>query len=391
MKPNQTLITLICLMYVGLLSSSWAQQRPNPVVSPEILPDNSVIFRIKAPNAKSVRLFGTWLKDLRNTIEMMPNDSSVFETKVGPLPVDMYEYRFIVDGIPILDPVNTIATRDGSYIESRLVLPGPLTELYDVQPVPHGVLSAVWYPSPTIGMDRRMEIYTPPGYEKSGKKYPVLYLFHGAGGDEEGWVSRGRTNYILDNLIAAGKAVPMIVVITNGVPSVAAAPGERPAFAKAAPNGPTGVQAMTSGKFEASLIKDVIPFVEANYRVIADPAHRAIAGLSMGGYHTQQITNANPTTFSYIGVMSMGLFDGPNARNYNKEEHIKLLNALKQAKPKLYWIGCGKDDFLYDSVTRLRALYDQIGLPYTYRESEGGHTWVNWRLYLTELAPKLFR
>ena len=135
----------------------------------------------------------------------------------------------------------------------------------------------------------------------------------------------------------------------------------------------------------------MIPFVEANYRVIADPAHRAIAGLSMGGYHTQQITNANPGTFSYIGVMSMGLFDGPNARNYNKEEHIKQLNALKQAKPKLYWIGCGKDDFLYASVTKLRALYDQIGLPYTYRESEGGHTWVNWRLYLTELAPKLFK
>ncbi|WP_040762438.1 esterase [Spirosoma panaciterrae] len=380
--------TLIFLLYVGLMGSSWAQQRPNPVVSPEILPDNSVIFRIKAPSAKSVRLFGTWLKDLRNTVEMTPKDSSVFEAKVGPLPADMYEYRFIVDGIPILDPVNTIATRDGSYIESRLMLPGPLTQLYDVQSVPHGVLSAVWYPSPTIGMDRRMEIYTPPGYEKSGKKYPVLYLFHGAGGDEEGWVSRGRTNYILDNLIAAGKAEPMIVVITNGVPSVAGAPGERPAFAKPATN---GVQAMTSGKFEESLMKDVIPFVEANYRVMADPAHRAIAGLSMGGYHTQQITNANPGTFSYIGVMSMGLFDGPNARNYNRAEHIKQLNALKQAKPKLYWIGCGKDDFLFESVTKLRALYDQVGLPYTYRESDGGHTWVNWRLYLTELAPKLFR
>ncbi len=148
---------------------------------------------------------------------------------------------------------------------------------------------------------------------------------------------------------------------------------------------------MTSGKFETSLIKDVIPYVEANYRVMADPAHRAIAGLSMGGYHTQQITNANPGTFDYIGVMSMGVFDGPMSRNYNKEEHIKQLQALKQAKPKLYWIACGKDDFLYDGVTRLRALYDQVGLPYTYRESEGGHTWVNWRLYLTELAPKLFQ
>ena len=381
---------LVCLLCLAQSIFSQAQQRPNPVVSPELLVDNSVIFRLRAPNAKSVRLIGTWLKDLRNTIEMTRGDSSIFEAKVGPLPADMYEYRFIVDGIPILDPANNVATRDGSIIESRLILPGPLTQLYDVQKVPHGVLSAVWYPSPTTGMDRRMEIYTPPGYEKSGKKYPVLYLFHGGGGDEEGWISRGRTNYILDNLIATGKAQPMLVVMTNGVPNVAAAPGERPAFAKAAPGEPVGIQSMTSGKFETSLINDVIPYIEANYRVIPDPAHRAIAGLSMGGYHTQQITNANPGMFAYIGVMSMGLFDGPMARNYSREEHIKQLTALKQAKPKLYWVACGKDDFLYEGVTRLRALYDQVGLPYTYRESGGGHTWVNWRLYLTELTPQLF-
>lgn len=391
MKNNRIIIGLVFLMSIVYATASSAQQRANTVVSPEIGADNSVIFRIKAPNAKSVRLIGTWLKDLRNTIELTRGDSSVFETKVGPLPADMYEYRFIVDGIPMLDPANNVATRDGSIIESRLILPGPQTKLYDAQPVPHGVLSSVWYPSQTIGMDRRMKIYTPPGYQKSNKKYPVLYLFHGGGGDEEGWISRGRTNYILDNLIAAGKAQPMIVVMTNGVPSVAAAPGERPVFTASASNAPAGIQAMTSGKFETSLIKDVIPYVEANYRVMADPAHRAIAGLSMGGYHTQQITNANPGTFDYIGVMSMGVFDGPMSRNYNKEEHIKQLQALKQAKPKLYWIACGKDDFLYDGVTRLRALYDQVGLPYTYRESEGGHTWVNWRLYLTELAPKLFQ
>ncbi|MDB5241258.1 MAG: esterase, partial [Spirosoma sp.] len=349
MENNRPFTSLVCLLFLLVsVTASWAQQRPNTVLSPEIGADNSVIFRLKAPNAKSVRLIGTWLKDLRNTIELPRGDSSVFETKVGPLPADMYEYRFIVDGIPILDPANNVATRDGSIIESRLILPGPQTKLYDAQPVPHGVLSSVWYPSPTIGMDRRMEIYTPPGYQKSNKKYPVLYLFHGGGGDEEGWISRGRTNYILDNLIAAGKAQPMIVVMTNGVPSVAAAPGERPVFTASAANAPAGIQAMTSGQFETSLIKDVIPYVEANYRVIGDRAQRAIAGLSMGGYHTQQITNANPGTFDYIGVMSMGVFDGPMARNYNREGHIKQLNALKLAKPKLYWIACGKDDFLYE-------------------------------------------
>lgn len=391
MKKYSLLLCFAYLACFALPTLSLAQQQSAAVVSPEVLADNSVIFRLKAPNAKRVRLLGTWLKDLRNPVDMPRKDSSLFEVTVGPLPADMYEYRFFVDGIPTLDPANNVVTRDGSIYENRLILPGTQTQLYDVQAVPHGTLSAVWYPSPTIGMDRRMEIYTPPGYEKSSTKYPVLYLFHGGGGDEEGWISRGRTNYILDNLMAAGKIQPMIVVMTNGVPTVAAAPGERPAFTKTNTNGMPGIQAMTSGKFEASLIKDVIPFVEKTYRVIADPAHRAIAGLSMGGYHTQQITNANPGTFAYIGVMSMGVFDGPMAPNYNKEEHIKQLQALKQAKPKLYWIACGKDDFLYEGVTRLRAMYDQVGLPYTYRESEGGHTWVNWRLYLAELTPKLFR
>jgi enterochelin esterase family protein len=146
---------------------------------------------------------------------------------------------------------------------------------------------------------------------------------------------------------------------------------------------------MTSGKFEESLVKDVIPFVENNYRVKADPVHRAIAGLSMGGYHTQKITNANPGKFNYIGVMSMGLYS--MFPPYDKDEHIAQIKALKASKPKLYYIGCGKTDFLYKSVTDLRSFYDEQGFKYTYRESEGGHSWNNWRLYLSEIAQQIFK
>lgn len=359
------------------------------LVSPEVLPDHSVIFRIKAPGAYSVQVTGTMRSDFK-PIPMEKKDSGLFEVKIGPLASGMYEYRFILDSALVLDPNNKAVTRDGSYIENRLLVPGQLGDLLDVQDVPHGMVSAVWYPSPTLHMNRRMYVYTPPGYEQGKEKYPVLYLFHGAGGDEDGWISRGRANYILDNLIASKAALPMIIVITNGNPESMAAPMDRPLNANKEQG---GIGSMASQRFEESLVKDVVPFIEKNYRVQADAGHRAIAGLSMGGYQTQNITNANPTMFSYIGVMSMGLLSafGNNTGNYNREKHMEQLKALVAAQPKLYWIGIGKDDFLYGTVTKLRSLYDEVGLKYIYRESEGNHVWNVWRLYLTEFAPKLFR
>jgi enterochelin esterase family protein len=180
----------------------------------------------------------------------------------------------------------------------------------------------------------------------------------------------------------------MLIVITNGIPSVPAAPGDRPMSPETMTD-TSRPQAMTTGQFQTSLVQDVIPFIETTYRVTPDPEHRAIAGLSMGGYHTQTITNANPGLFEYIGVMSMGLYD--NFGNYDREIHVAQLKALKESNPRLYWIGCGKTDFLYSGVTGLRALYDELDIPYTYRESEGGHSWNNWRLYLSEIAPLLFK
>ena len=382
------MFAFLLLIFFALPVSIMAQMRIANI-PPEVQADNSVIFRIKAPDAKKILLLGTWPPSMYEFTIPMEKKDSIFEVKVGPLPSAMYEYRYLIDGISTTEPGSSLVTRDGVNVENRLMVPGPQADLYDAKDVPHGQVTAVWYPSPTLGSQRRMSVYTPPGYEKSNKKYPVLYLLHGAGGDEEVWVNRGRANYILDNLIAAGKAVPMIVVITNGNPNTPAAPLDRSFSVKLTDN---IIGGMSSQKFEESLVKDVIPYIESNYRVIADPDHRAITGFSMGGYQTQNITNNNPDKFKYIGVMSMGLFSSAlPGMKYDKDANVKQLQALKAANPKVYWIAIGKSDFLYQSVVKLKALYDEVGLSYTYRESDSRHEWNAWRLYLSEFAPMCFK
>ncbi|MBL7818581.1 MAG: hypothetical protein JNL70_26515 [Saprospiraceae bacterium] len=379
-------LTLAILLLVSPFIAE-GQRRPNNVISPEVLSDNSVIFRLKAPEGHTVQVSGTWATGKMTTME---RKDTVYEVKLGPLASDMYEYDILLDGVPVLDPSSSMVTRDGAWIQNRLMIPGAMADIIDVKPVPHGDLKSVWYASPTIGAERRMFIYTPPGYDKDRKKYPVLYLLHGGGGDEEVWLSRGRANYIVDNLIATQKATPMIVVITNGNPNTPAAPLDRPAAMQN--KIPSGINSMASGKFEESLMKDVVPYIENNYRVIADAEHRAITGFSMGGFQTQNITNANPSKFKYIGVMSMGLFSSAlNDKNYNKEQHIQQLKELQKNNPKVYWIGIAKDDFLYQSVVKLKALYDEIGFKYTYRENEGTHDWNSWRLYLSEFSQMIFK
>jgi enterochelin esterase-like enzyme len=387
MKMNYKIFAESLMIFCLISGAVSAQPKTVSVVSPEVRNNGTVVFRLYAPDAKTVKVTGTFMDPIP-TIEMARNDTGLYETVVGPSPSDMYVYTYIVDGVRMLDPANKVVVRDGAHIESRLMIPGVWAEnVIGVKDVPHGNVIAQWYPSPTLGMNRRMLVYTPPDYETSRIKYPVLYLLHGAGGDEEAWISRGRANYILDNLISAGKAEPMIIVITNGVGPVPSAPGEQPLnMLNVSTMSP---MAMVAGKFEESLIKDVIPFIEKNYRVKTDADHRAIAGLSMGGYQTQIITNNFPGEFMYIGVWSMGLYNFTG--RYNKEQHSKQLKALQATSPKLYYIGCGKSDFLYKSVMDLRSLYDEVGFKYTYRESDGGHSWNNWRLYLSEVAEKLFR
>jgi enterochelin esterase family protein len=241
-------------------------------------------------------------------------------------------------------------------------------------------------------MDRRVYVYTPAGYEKNTQKYPVFYLLHGAGGDEDAWTDMGREAQIMDNLIAQGKAKPMIVVMTNGNANQAGA--QNVVINEPVQGDPMAAYQKLAGKFEIHLVKDLIPFIQKNYRTLTDKDNRAIAGLSMGGGHTQTITNDNPGLFSYIGVFSMGIMSfgppNPDQAKLDAERDTKI-EALKNSGYKLYWVGVGKDDFVYQSVVKLRSTLDKHNFKYTYRESTGGHTWANWRIYLSEFAPLLFK
>ncbi|MFX0557782.1 alpha/beta hydrolase [Maribacter sp. CXY002] len=384
-KKHVGLVALALLLTV--CNTTQAQRTEPGYKALEILEDNSVQFRIKAPDANSVVVWGSW--DPAKRIEMVKKDS-IFEAKIGPLASNVYEYEYVVDGVSALDPNSKMVTRDGAWIMNMLQIPGEGASVYLANDVPHGTVHSVWYDSPTLNCTRRMHVYLPPGYESSDKEYPVLYLLHGGGGDEECWLSRGRTNFILDNLIAGGKAEAMIVVMPNGNPDTPAAPLSRNPTVKSE----GGIGSMASQRYEKSLVNDIVPFIEKNYRVMATPEKRAVAGFSMGGYQTQNITNANPEMFTYIGVMSMGLFSSFNAStggNYDQQKHIDQLTALKKANPKMYWIGMGTDDFLYETGVKLRALYDSIDFDYTYRENKGTHDWQSWRLYLKEITPQLFK
>jgi len=320
---------------------------------------------------------------------LVRNDTGLWTITVGPLTPEFYGYVFTVNGVRVLDPGNPQIKRDGTRNESILLVPGKESELYAVNNVPHGTLAKIWYNSPVLKLNRRMYVYTPAGYEDGKDEYPVFYLLHGGGGDEDAWTTLGRTCQIMDNLIAQGKAKPMIVVMTNGNPLQAAAPGEAPARPATAAG--ESMFAMGQGLFEESLVRDVIPYIKSHYRVLANRDNRALAGLSMGGMQTLNLTGKYPALFGYIGVMSMGLVDRSAMGLQPDPEQDAKLEALKNSGYKLYWIGCGVDDFLYNSVINLRNTLDKTSFKYTYRESTGGHTWANWRIYLSEFAPLLFK
>jgi enterochelin esterase family protein len=324
------------------------------------------------------------------TEPLVRNDTGLWTLTVGPLNPEIYTYTFSSNGIRLLDPANNLVMRDGSRHESMLLVPGEASALYGVQDVPHGILSKVWYQSPTLNLTRRMYVYTPPGYENGTEKYPVFYLLHGGGGDEDAWSTLGRTCQIMDNLIALGKARPMIVVMTNGNPGDVAAPGEAPPK-KAEGGSPEGIADMGSRLFEKSLVNDVIPYVESHYRTLKGRENRAVGGLSMGGLQTMNLAFDYAENFNYFGVMSMGITDTEQfGRDWFPDVDARI-EKLKSNGYKLYWIGCGTDDFLYKAAGNLRAKMDEHEMKYVYRESSGGHTWSNWRIYLSEYAPLLFK
>lgn len=394
---NAGMFLALGLFLMPGISSGQELAQNAPVVSPELATDNAVTFRIQAPNATEVKLTGNWMPYApdgnggfaQQMTALEKGENGVWSVAIPAMEPELYAYAFMVDGVRTLDPANKNIVRDGRFsTASVLYVPGPASDLYWAKTGPKGSVEAVWYESPTLGLTRRMFVYTPPGYENSNANYPVLYLLHGGGGDEEAWPSLGTAANILDNLINAGQAKPMLVVMTNGNPDQAAAFTVSPPLETAN----AGVGGMANMLFEKSLVNDVIPYVEAHYQVATGRENRALTGLSMGGLQTMNTTFENPELFDYIGVMSMGFADlsrfGINIDHSKREQQIL---ALKAAAPKVYWIACGKDDFLIESVVTMRQKLDELGFPYVYRESPGGHTWTNWRIYLSEFAPMLFR
>lgn len=384
-----TLITLL-IMTVANLNAQQALWGGQAIVSPEVHDNNTVTFRFMAPDAKEVKVSGDWIPAegwTPGAAAMTRDEKGLWSHTTAKLESDLYSYWFIVDGLRVMDPNNVYMIRDVASVFNVFITGNGKGDLYKVNQVPHGSVTRRWYDSPGNNKARRITIYTPPGYEKSTDTYPVFYLLHGMGGDEEAWIALGRTSQIMDNLIAQGKAKPMIVVMTNGNVAQEAATGESSlGFVKPTMQLPNTMD----GKFEETFT-DVIRFVESNYRVKSGKSGRAIAGLSMGGYHTLHISRYYPNTFDYIGLFSAAIMPNQNVQSKVYDNFDATLKAQMDNGYKLYWIAIGKTDFLFKNNVEYRAKLDEMKMPYVYRESEGGHTWTNWRLYLSEFVPMLFK
>lgn len=345
---------------------------PAPIVSPQVSADRKVTFRLRAPNAKEVTLSGS----LARQVKLTRDDQGVWSgTTANALPPELYEYAFMVDGLRIADPNNANIQPMRSPTTSIFDIPGDPPLVHDFQNVPHGTVRVHHYRSKATDSIRRMHVYTPPGYDKDqAASYPTLYLFHGSGDNDACWSVYGRANWILDNLIAQGKAKPMVCVLTDGHASN--------------PNASTNPNAGTLGRnavFQKDLLEEVVPFVEANYRVKADRLNRAIIGLSMGGGQSLGIGLNHLDKFAWVGGMSSSLRD--------PDQSIPGLLADPNGaneKLKILWIACGKDDRLVAGARTLSTMLKEKGIRHTYVESDGAHEWPVWRKYLAQFAPLIF-
>lgn len=392
MKKFIYLLSIIFLAIPSLAQPALFHEQG--IISPQVNGDNSVTFRLHAPKAVRVQVVGDFLPaegidaDDVPLIADLAEKDGIWEYTTKPLASEFYSYAFYVDGLRILDPNNVYINRVGASVINIFIVGGGQGEYYKVKDVPHGSVSKVWYDSPSLDLKRRMTVYTPAGYEQNKKqKYPVFYLLHGAGGDEESWMDLGRTVQILDNLIAEGKAEPMIVVMTNGNTGEVAAPGQNPDGM----NKPKPWQGgMMDGAFELSF-PDVVKYIESNYRVIKDKKHRAIAGLSLGGYHSLHISKYYPDMFDYVGLFSAAARFHEDSDNPVYQNEMAQIDAQFAKDPNLYWIAIGETDYLYEENVKLRKYLDEKGYPYEYFENGEGHIWRNWRIYLSMFAPRLFK
>ena len=390
-----------------LAGSTFAQQAlwsNTSAESPVVNPDGTVTFRYQAPKAVKVTVSGDFLPtqkmtyrtgdrvrtyDAPGVAELKEGQNGIWEYttdfKVAP---EMYTYTFNVDGNNVIDKNNMWVNRDIASLTSAFIVPGGRADLYTIQDVPHGTVSKVWYESATAGFDRRLSVYTPAGYEQNKKqKYPVLYVLHGIGGDEDAWIAQGRAAQILDNLIAQGKATPMIAVFTNGNISQEAAPCEN---STGYIHPTTALPQTMEGTFETSF-PEIVKFIDSNYRTIAKKQSRAICGLSMGGFHTLYISLNYPDMFSYSGMFSAAIGTRDTSVSPIYQDFDTKLATYFSKKPALLWIGCGNSDFLIQSNQDFVKKLNENGYPHEYLENDGGHIWSYCRIYLTEFVPKIFK
>lgn len=380
-RPQEgTMCSLLTVLFSAVTVFAQAPRPGGPrVVSPEIAADRQITFRILAPRAESVRLSGSDIPGLGQGAQMKKSEEGVWEVTVGPVDPGAYRYNFNVDGVSVIDPRNPATSESNANAWSLVYVPG--AEFMDTRDVPRGAIAEVTYYSRSLQRFRRMHIYTPPGYESGSGKYPTFYLLHGASDSDDSWTSVGRAGFILDNLIAAGKAKPMIVVMPAGH------------------TGPFswGQPLPRAEAFVQDFVNDVMPYVDSRYRVRSDRANRAVAGLSMGGAQTIAILLGQMDKFAYAGVFSSGVFelarggagaDGPTWQERNAEV---LDNAEVKRGLKLLWFATGREDFLLDISRRTVDLLRKHKFDVVYKETDGGHTWANWRLYLNEFAPLLFQ
>ncbi len=372
---NQVLKPFALLSFVFALCLSANSQQNAPVVeSPEVHADNKVTFRFLAPHATQVKLSGQFQK---SPVDMAKDERGVWSVTVGPVKPDMYPYNFVVDGTSVPDPKSTVLFPNEGFKSSLVEITGSAPLVHTVQDVPHGTLHYQYYNSPGLGT-RPVIVYTPPGYEKdASKKYPVLYLLHGTTDTEETWTKVGRANVILDNLISQGKAQPMIIVMPYGRawPKISKSSGSLRNW--------DNLQ-----EFSKDFLNQLMPFVENNYRVKKDKDSRAIAGFSGGGGETLYLGLNNPTLFGWVCGFAPGMLKNEFERN----------NAVAFANPsavnkqlKLFWIGVGKDDMLYNVVADYLKVLDEKKIKHETFISEGGHTWMNCKLYLATISEKLFK
>ncbi len=353
------------------------------VVSPDVRPGRRVVFRIRAPQATEVRLVAGDIPDNRRGAPMVRGEEDIWEVTLGPLGAGAYRYNFNVDGVSVIDPRNPAVSESNNNVWSLVYVPG--SDFMDLREVPHGAVAEVPYYSGSLGTFRRLHVYTPPGYEQSRDRYPVFYLLHGAGDCDDAWSSVGRAGIILDNLIAAGRARPMVLVMPSGhIRPWESEPEPTPA----------------AGAFEQDFLADIMPFVQEHYRVYSDQGHRAIAGLSMGGSQTLNIVFSDLEQFGYVGVFSSGLIGSFGRRRSGaesdapswEERHAGVLeDARLRAGLQLLWFATGREDFLIETSRSTVEMLRSHGFGVDYHESEGGHTWLNWRDYLQQFAPVLFR